>query len=175
VSSPEGAESARLFVAVWPPPSVVAALGDLGRRPDPRVRWTTIEQWHVTLRFLGTVEVAPAFTALSRLRGSPGARAALGPGVVRLGREVLAVPVEGLADLASAVDEAFDGIGRSTEHRTFRGHITLARGKDVRTGLVGGQLKRVPWTVTSVALVRSYLGRGGSRYETVASADLTPP
>jgi RNA 2',3'-cyclic 3'-phosphodiesterase len=168
----------RLFVAVWPPARVLAALGRLERPSCAGVRWTSAEQWHVTLRFLGSVDAsaaAAAVAALEGLRGCPGARAVLGPAVVLLGREVLAVPVEGLVDLASAVDDAFTGIGRPTERRSFRGHITLARGKNVRPGLVAGGVEAISWPVDSVTLVRSHLGRRGARYEAVASAELVPP
>ena len=44
-------ERARLFVAVWPPASVLAAVASL-RGPDlSGVRWMGPEPWHVTLRF----------------------------------------------------------------------------------------------------------------------------
>ena len=87
------------------------------------------EHWHVTLRFLGTVEVAPAVDALSPLAGTPGALAVVGATPVRLGREVIALPVDGLSRLAAAVDTAFAGLGRDPDHRPFRGHLTLARGR----------------------------------------------
>src|SRR4051812_28340278 len=47
--------SMRLFIAVWPPAELTARVAGL-RRPDvPGLRWTSPEQWHVTLRFLGSV------------------------------------------------------------------------------------------------------------------------
>src|SRR4051812_49893486 len=48
----------RLFVAVWPPPPAVAELETVlaaVRASAPRLRWTTREQWHLTLAFLGEV------------------------------------------------------------------------------------------------------------------------
>ena len=167
-------ERARLFVAVWPPVPVVRALASLRGRDQPGVRWMTPEHWHVTLRFLGTVEAAPAVDALSRLAGRPGALAVVGSTPVRLGREVIALPVDGLGPLAAAVDTAFAGVGRDPEHRPFRGHLTLARGTGVR-GLAGLRLaESLAWPVASVSLVRSHLGRGGSRYEDVAVVELGP-
>ena len=41
---------------MWPPPEVVARLAALARPTVEGVRWTTPEQWHVTLRFLGWVD-----------------------------------------------------------------------------------------------------------------------
>jgi 2'-5' RNA ligase len=132
------------------------------------------EHWHVTLRFLGTVEMVPAVDALSRLSGAPGARAVVGLAAIRLGREVVAFPVDGLGSLSAAVDAAFAGLGRDPEHRPFRGHLTLARGKGVR-GLAGLALAEpLEWPVGSVSLVRSHLGRGGARYEDVAAVELGP-
>ena len=132
------------------------------------------EHWHVTLRFLGNVEVTPAVDALSRLSGVAVAMAVVGPAAVRLGREVLALPVEGLGSLAAAVDDAFAGLGRDPDHRPFRGHLTLARGKGVR-GLAGLEMAEpLAWPVGTVSLVRSHLGRAGARYEDLAVVTLAP-
>ena len=43
----------RLFVAIWPPPPVVAALAELEHPDVGTVRWTDPSRWHVTLVFLG--------------------------------------------------------------------------------------------------------------------------
>ncbi|MBW3548710.1 MAG: hypothetical protein KY452_11325, partial [Actinobacteria bacterium] len=50
----------RLFVAVRPPPEVVATLATLDRPERPGLRWTPPEQWHVTLRFFGPVDAEQA-------------------------------------------------------------------------------------------------------------------
>ena len=172
---PSSPATARLFVAVWPSSPVVAAVAALARPSRPSVRWTTPDQWHVTLRFLGTAPVDVAVDALSRVAGAPGCEAVVGRRPIGLGREVLALPVEGLADLAAAVDTAFAGIGRAPGQREFRGHLTLARGKDVRSARVGDLDAPLRWPVGSVSLVRSHLGRSGARYETIAAVDLTRP
>jgi RNA 2',3'-cyclic 3'-phosphodiesterase len=169
-----GREQARLFVAVWPPDEVAAVLTALPRPVVAGVRWTTPEQWHVTLRFLGRADVEEASAALSSLEVEPACAAVLGGRAVRLGREVLALPVEGLADLASATRTVFDGVGRPVEERPFKGHITLARGKGVRAASVP-PVDALAWPVGSVALVRSDLHPTGARYTVVASAELTQP
>src|SRR5262245_34664121 len=110
---------ARLFVAVWPPPDVVDLLAALPRPKVRGVRWTTPHQWHVTLRFLGEADPETARAALTTL-DADGCEAVLGPGASRLGRGVLAVAVDGLAELAAAVAQATVGIGRPPEPRPFR-------------------------------------------------------
>ncbi len=97
--------------------------------------------------------------------------AALGPRTQRLGRGVLCVPVGGLEDVASAVVAATAGLGRAPDHRTFRGHVTLARVE----GRARPPLTDLPvstWPVATFALVRSHLGGGPARYETVAEWEL---
>jgi RNA 2',3'-cyclic 3'-phosphodiesterase len=166
----------RLFVAVWPPPEVVSAIGGLDRPAIEGVRWTTPDQWHVTLRFLGSVESAePAVAALATLTGMPGAVATIEGRPIRLGREVLALSVEGLADLAALARDAFAGIGRPPEHRPFRGHLTLARGRAVRSLSPVSRFQRASFIVRAVSLVESHLGQPGARYDTIASVELAPP
>ena len=67
------------------------------------------------------------------------------------------------------------GIGRPPEHRPFRGHLTLARGRAVRTLSTSRRFQRVSFTVGAVSLVESHLGPAGARYETVAAVELASP
>jgi RNA 2',3'-cyclic 3'-phosphodiesterase len=161
----------RLFVAVWPPPEVVGAIAALSRPEVPGVRWTTPDQWHVTLRFLGEVE-DPAVVR-DRLRGvtPDGVEARMGPSSRRLGQAVLCVPVTGLDELAVTVTSRTADVGLPPEDRPFFGHLTLAR---LQRGAHPAALRRVPrtavsesWNVTEVTVVRSHLGGEGSRYEVV--------
>ena len=156
--------AARLFVAVWPPPDVVALLEALPRYPLAGARWTTAKQWHVTLRFLGVVEVAAARAALGRLSAAP-CTASLGPRARRLGPSVLVVPVAGLDAVAAGVDEVTHGLGRPPAHG-FRGHLTLARAGSGALPRLDAEVS-ASWPVTSVALVASQLHPAGARYETL--------
>src|SRR5213592_498263 len=74
---------ARLFVAVWPTPEVVALLSALDRPALPGVRWSAPEQWLVKLRPLGLVAdrvVPPLGEALAaELDGAPAVACRLGP------------------------------------------------------------------------------------------------
>jgi RNA 2',3'-cyclic 3'-phosphodiesterase len=154
----------RLFVAVWPSPDVIDVLRGIERAEHPRLRWTRPEQWHVTLRFLGTVEVEPVEQALTAMV-APAAVARLGPTLTRLGRGVLAAPVQGLDELAGVVDDATAEHGRRPDRRPFSGHVTLARSRDrVAPSLAGGAVTG-EWTVDEVTLVASHLHPHGARYE----------
>ena len=161
----------RLFVAVWPPAPVLSEVGRVARPAAPGLRWTTADQWHVTLRFLGEVpELGPVVNALEHAT-LPVADAQLAASVRRLGPSVLCVDVQGLGQLADAVTAATAAIGRRPEARRFHGHLTLARssrrGPDLRR-LSGAEIVPLRFPVRSVAVVRSHLGRAGARYETVA-------
>jgi len=75
--------TSRAFLAIVPPRAVLDAVGKVAwraaHRPAelalPRLlspRWTTREQWHLTLQFLGShVDLDAAADALSSVRGAP--------------------------------------------------------------------------------------------------------
>lgn len=159
----------RLFVAVWPPDEVLDRLAALDRPPLDGIRWTTRDQWHVTLRFLGQVPEADGVAVVLRaLSGRPAVDATLGPATGRFGRRVLHVPVGGLEPVAADVLQATAHLGRPPEDRPFSGHLTLARvAKDARVDL--GPLTGVGvtgrWRVDDVCLVESRLSPRGPRYQ----------
>lgn len=165
----------RAFVAVWPPPAVGRALAALARPERPGLRWTTPDQWHVTLRFLGRVDPGRVTEAFAGLEPPGPAQAVLGPTVGRFGDRVLHVPVAGLDALAAAV-AAVPGLGPRPE-RSFRGHVTLARARGsaaVDLGALTGAPVAGRWPVGEVTLVRSHLDGAGARYEVVARRPLPP-
>jgi RNA 2',3'-cyclic 3'-phosphodiesterase len=152
----------RLFVAVWPPPAVVSLLDSLDRPHRKEVRWTTPDQWHVTLRFLGEADPDEVATALRPALAGLGARdVVLGPVTRRLSSSVLVVPVSGLDDVAAALP--------FPEDKPFRGHLTIARSRG-RTSIpaaLAGAPASAGWRVDSVSLVRSTLSPKGARYDDV--------
>ncbi len=158
----------RLFVAAWPPAGVIEQLATLDRPERAGVRWTTGDQWHVTLRFLGEVaEVERPRHALEMVRAGP-ATAVAGPALERLGTSVLCLPVAGLDALAGEVLGATAGMGAS-DGPPFLGHLTVARG---RRGVDLRSLASVPvaatWPVEEFTLVASRLHPAGARYEVLA-------
>lgn len=156
----------RLFIALWPPADVLDALERVPRPETTGVRWTTRDQWHVTLRFLGDVELAEGEALLRSLAGLPPRDVVLGPDTQRLGRAVLMAPVGGADDLGRALDP----------DREFIGHLTLARSrrKHIPDELLG-QPVAASWRATSVSLVRSTLRPEGAVYDDVATLPLSGP
>lgn len=155
----------RLFIGILPPGAVLDEVAGLRRPERPGVRWTTRDQWHVTLRFLGEVpDPAPVADALD---AAPLARcsAVLGPEVSPLGRRVVCVPVAGLDDLATGVVAATAGFGRPPEPRPFHGHLTLARVTRGSLRDLLGEPVSARFDVLTVRLVRSRLGPQGARYD----------
>ncbi len=160
----------RLFVAVWPPEEVLDVVAALERPANEGLRWTTRDQWHVTLRFLGPVDIAPVEGALAGVAPAGAVRARLGPAVGRFGHGVLHVPVAGLDAIAAAVIRATAGLGRPPDERPFAGHLTLARvAKGARVDLrrLSGAAVEGSWAVGEVCLVESRLSSAGARYQVV--------
>lgn len=161
---------ARLFVAVRPPAEILDVVAGLDRPPVDGVRWTGRDQWHVTLRFLGRVEVVDeAVGALAEVRRRP-IEARIGPTVGRFGQRVLHVPVHGLDDIAAAVIAATHDVGEPPEARVFAGHLTLARvaaGARVDLRPLTGRPVGGMWIVDEICLVESHLSPKGARYEVI--------
>jgi 2'-5' RNA ligase len=162
----------RLFVAVWPPAEVMEELRRLERPQRPGLRWTTDDQWHVTLRFLGDLDweadkaLRPSLGAVAAVAGPVVAQA--GPRPAALGRSVWILPVQGLDEVARRVCDATGDIGQPLPNRPFRGHLTLARGRrpTALDGLPARPLA-AQWAVSDLTLVRSELGADGARYDVV--------
>ena len=167
----------RLFVAVTPSDDVLDLVAALPRPEVAGLRWTTRDQWHVTLCFLGRVadESVSALAASLVRVSAPNCTATVGPAVERFGQRVLHVPVSGLSGLAAAVVEASASFGDPPVPRPFAGHLTLARSK-------GGDLRRfvgapvsAAFDVGSFTLFRSELHPHGARYSVVEEFALPSP
>ncbi len=187
----------RLFIAVTLPDEALArcagetarigkALGPLARG----VRFPREEGLHFTLKFLGYVpdeqepsihaalskaatETAPFPLSLAGLQAFPSARR---PRVVYLG-------VKGggaeMTRLAAAVERHVAPLGFPAEARSFTPHVTLARVKDFKAAaLIGARIAALSAEevarveVRDVALMRSELSPGGSRYSALCRAPL---
>jgi 2'-5' RNA ligase len=162
---------ARLFVAAWLPPPILDLVAGLDRPQDEGVRYTRPDQWHVTLRFLGSCAVDDALRAFGVVEADR-SDAELGPAVARLGRSVVVVPVRGLEPLAEAVVRATAQVGEPPDPRPFTGHVTIARLRNRPACRVAGQRVSATFTVDEVHLVRSDLRPDGAVYETIATRRL---
>jgi 2'-5' RNA ligase len=170
-TAPQGRH--RLFVAAFPPRAVAADLARLPRTPAAGVRWIPPDQWHVTLRFLGDAEPGAVAEALAQAV-LPGATAVLGPRVVRLGLDVVVVPVAGLDALSDAVVVATAGHGGPPDPRPFVGHLTLARLRRGATSELIGTVVGGSFDVEEVCLVDSRTGPEGAVYEVLGRCPLDP-
>ena len=164
------ADMARLSVAIWPPPGVVAIVSGLPRPPTEGVHWAQPEQWLVKLRPLGHVAdglVEPLVEAIGdALDGAERLRCTLGPATRRLGGQWLGVPVRGLDTLAAAVFEATAPLVPVTHPQPFQADIVLARGR-VPAALAGTPVAG-SWVADIVTLVADRSAPGRPRFTDLA-------
>lgn len=179
----------RLFVAVVPPAAVHQHLADAVeplRDTDRSIRWTPVEQWHLTLVFAAAVPESAVGDLVARLARAAGRRPAMtlrlrGAGAFPRTRRarVLWIGVdtggERLPRLATAVQAATARAGIPVESRRFRAHLTLARLSEPAdlSAVVQplAEYRGPSWVAGEVRLVESHLGQGAGgrpRYETVA-------
>ncbi|MEW1908043.1 RNA 2',3'-cyclic phosphodiesterase [Kitasatospora sp. NPDC085895] len=166
----------RVFVALAPPDE---AKDELARALQPayarypRLRWNRIEDWHITLAFLGEL---PA-TAVPLLRSVLAGRAASHPALhlglrggghfdERLLWSGIDGDLDGLHLLAADVRELVGSCGIEFNNRPLRPHLTLARARrDDPTSVpqaaagLSGFVGR-PWHAERLHLVGSNIGRG---------------
>lgn len=124
----------RLFIALDMPEAARHALTAL-HDDTLDVRWAPLEQYHLTLRFLGETEAATAETvaeALADVRVRPFRLHLSGLGVFPSLRRprVLVARAEAepvLEALHRRVEAALGQLGFEPESRAFRPHVTLAR------------------------------------------------
>ena len=132
-SSGVDARALRLFIALWPTPSVRAALR--ARRDaigwPPRARVVADERLHLTLHFIGAVPRSLWPRLLPALQ-QPCPRITLELGAAQVWRHGLVVlPAtkvpEPLRAVHAALAHALSGLGLPIEQRPLRPHVTLAR------------------------------------------------
>jgi 2'-5' RNA ligase len=180
----ERIDTLRMFFAVGLDAAARAAVADVVRvlREAPEadaVRWVREESYHVTLRFLGDVDVEriarltdcvrertaslrPFRLELGGPRGFPSRRSARFV-VLDVG------PVDRLDELAEAVERGVVAAGFDPESRQFRAHLTLGRVRTRKFPAVTGAVTAVGegCHVEDVVLFKSALHRSGARYTPV--------
>ncbi|MFJ4878882.1 RNA 2',3'-cyclic phosphodiesterase [Streptomyces sp. NPDC088745] len=183
----------RVFVALAPPDpakdELARALGP-AYAAYPRLRWNRVEDWHLTLAFLGEQPAAAVDLLRPALAGLAAARAPLSfalTGGGHFDERVLWSGVEGDTDalqgLAGEVRALVKGCGIAFEERRLRPHLTLARARrddPASVAAVAASLDGFagrPWQAARLHLVASNFGRGPGpiRYRDVASWPFTGP
>ena len=150
----------------------------------PAFRWEPADKLHLTIRFLGHVELSVAEAIAQALEAERPAAFELaldGLGTFKRGRLSrvvwlgLSQGVEPARQVARVVEDRCRRAGLEPETRAFSAHLTLARARD-RDGALLPELGAPPvlaaWRATEVVLYRSHLGRGGSVYEPLRSISL---
>lgn len=185
----------RAFLALELPGGLKSALRDARRQfeilPGGAVRWTSPEQMHLTLRFLGDIpaaDVGDVTLALRRacdgvggfelkageLGAFPGARR---PRVLWIGLGGELGPLRVLQARVLAETRRWGGM----EEREFHPHLTLGRVKTTRADHLATLARllsaaRAPagggWAVDHVDFIRSELTPAGARYTVLATAPL---
>ena len=183
----------RCFVAVPLPDGLRASLGNAiaAWREDPRtdgLHWVAPDAMHLTVAFLGPIDPASVPEVIARVERvafehAPMTRttARLGafarPGSARVLWYAVEDPDAALRAIAAGLDRALQ-LG-ATE--PYRPHVTIARARrrwvDLRGWIDTASAEAPEGTldINELRLMRSHLGAGPARYETLATARLGAP
>jgi 2'-5' RNA ligase len=172
----------RMFVAVLPPLEVVEDLAEFvepRQERDSPLRWSSQEQWHLTLAFLPAVadrdldELVERLAEVAERRAEfelrlQGAGSFPNPAQGKVLWTGVAGDVDPLTRLSASSRSAAVRAGIEVDGSKFRPHVTLARASrpmELTRWLRVFDLYTGPsWQVEEIALVQSQLGHGGSRY-----------
>jgi RNA 2',3'-cyclic 3'-phosphodiesterase len=150
------------------------------REHDKQIRWTTSQQWHLTLNFLGAtnIERLPQIQSAMERAAKPvrvfgletttlGAFPSLQrPSVLRLG---VGGDVPRLQTLQLRLTEALTGM-IEPDDKPFKPHLTLARlkqfglGKEVRAAFENSATTQHVWRADTLCLYQSILNPEGTTY-----------
>ena len=175
----------RLFTALEIPRNVALSLSLL-RGGLPGARWIDVENYHITLRFIGDVDGRTADEIVDRLDrierpefqislngiGSFGSKK---PHSIWAGVS----PSQEMSALQAEIERICQRIGLPADPRKFMPHVTLARLKtcrldDVVRYLSGrGDFHTLPFKVSRFVLMSSKVSVGGGPYLTEEGFPLT--
>ncbi len=165
----------RLFFALWPDDDTRGALAGLARSrlPPGRGRPVAVENLHITLVFLGSVDSgfrACAEKAAERLSAPAFALEFRRIGYWPRSRLLCAAPdrtPDALSGLVSTLNGALIRCGQQPESRPFRAHVTLAR--KLREPVNETTHAPICWRVTEFHLLESETLPQGARYRRLHS------
>jgi 2'-5' RNA ligase len=168
----------RLFVALEVPRNAAMSLSLL-RGGLPGARWIDVENFHITLRFIGDIDGRTADEVVDRLdrierpefqialsgMGSFGSKK---PHAVFAG----VTPAPEMYALQAEIERICQRLGLPADPRKFTPHVTLARLRNARTEDVAhylsgrGNFHTAPFTVNRFVLMSSKESVGGGPYLT---------
>ncbi|MGW9231599.1 RNA 2',3'-cyclic phosphodiesterase [Pseudorhizobium sp. NPDC055634] len=174
----------RLFTALEVPRNIAMSLSLL-RGGLPGARWIDVENYHITLRFIGDVDGRTADEIVDRLDriDRPEFQISLN-GIGSFGSKkphsiwAGVSPSLEMSALQSEIERICQRIGLPPDPRKFMPHVTLARLKtcrldDVVTYLSGrGDFHTLPFKVSRFVLMSSKESVGGGPYLTEEAFDL---
>jgi len=191
---PREARPLRLFIALDPGPEAKAQLnqglqesGLAGTLPTGKIRWTSPDDRHLTLRFLGSVPEARIEAIRAACKVAAHTQRAFS-GFIRSielfsrSRGVVVLyaavdPVDRLTSLAGSLRGPLELLGYAEERRPFFPHITLARIQlpvgNAAAAKSAPRLQRlqlplaIPFRAEAITLYTSDLGRGRPVYHVV--------
>jgi len=177
----------RLFTALEIPPHIAQSLATM-RGGLPGARWIDLENYHVTLRFIGDIDDALAHEiagVLGRVR-----RMAFELRIDGLssfgGRKPRAVvatvaPIASLMELQAEHERLLQRLGLEPEGRKYTPHVTLARLRDSSSHQVAdylsarGHFRSTSFKVSRFVLYSSRASVGGGPYVVEADYPLGEP
>lgn len=188
----------RLFVAALPSAQAVEHLDTFlsPRREAEALRWTTVDQWHLTLAFMPQVADRVLDELHDRLQRAAHRRTSVRVALAGGGAfpdaaraKVLYAAVTGpppaleeLRRMSVGARAAANKAGAAVEGARFRAHVTLARSgrpfEATRWLRVLSAYQGPAFDVTEIALVESHLGQGPAnrpRYDVLARFPLSAP
>jgi 2'-5' RNA ligase len=194
---PQESDQIRCFIAIELPDRIKDGLRQLEsslRTNDPsRGRWVDPGGIHLTLKFLGNVEINKVASITGKMNEAAQATHPFRLGIHGLGAfpnlrkvQVVWVGIKGdlerLQTLQKALEAGMAEIGFPAENRPFTPHLTLARLRETATieqrqalGEYISELRietDLMFEVNSFSLMRSQLTRDGAVYSQLASIDL---
>ena len=187
----EGQTHWRVFCAIELPEALKSRVGEHARRlreafPHVRASWERPEKIHITLKFLGDVEVS-RIEELSRAAGRAAAHiepfdlTIAGPGtfpphgpprVLWLGIDDASAQ---LSNLHRSLEDECAAAGFQRDLRPFKPHLTVARirtphgARELAAAHREAQFEPQTFTASELVVMRSELGPGGARHTRVAS------
>ena len=148
-----------------------------------KFRWTPAENLHVTIRFLGHLELEVADRIAGRVDASAPRAFTMQLGELgafkrgRLARVLwigLSLGQTEASAIAATVEAECVRAGLEAESRPYAAHMTIARARRPEGAPLPAEVPPAlsPWRAGELILYRSHLGRGGPTYEPVRTISL---